>query len=63
MCLSVAERDSIQGLVATSKETEDIARKLSEFLAKDLGFQEKARAFAMSKGPLSAVGRVRLAKR
>lgn len=61
MCLSTEERDSIQSLVEASQETEAIAKKLAEFLSKDTHFQEKARAFAIQRGPI-ALGRIKINK-
>lgn len=61
MCLSAEERDSIQSLVEASQETEDIARKLADFLQKDVKFQEKARAFAAKEQSGLPLGRLKFA--
>ncbi len=61
MCLSAEERDSIQSLVEASQETEDIARKLADFLQKDVKFQEKAHAFAVKQQSGMPLGRLKFA--
>lgn len=60
MCMSAEEKDSIQSLLEASKETEDIARRLSEFLSRDVDFQEKARAFAVKEQSGMPLGRLKL---
>jgi hypothetical protein len=58
--MSAEEKDSIQSLLEASKETEDIARRLSEFLSRDVDFQEKARAFAVKEQSGMPLGRLKL---